>query len=163
MPRGRKPKNDTKKVVKKVEDKYIQWPISSYHIIHKEWIEQFVVYLRDFRVPVFLYVWDIGKEETEKFFEKEWEKYWLKWEFLYECAWKTLSEPTFWHIIWLKDFNLATLIHEMCHVTQNRIRFCGIEMDDELQAYFLQWLIEQLLVLDKEHKFKFYEPLPLDN
>lgn len=162
MPRGRK-KADTKKVVKKNEDKYSQWPISSYHIYHKEWIDQYVVYEWIFRVPVFIYVWDLGEKETVEFFNKERAKYGLKEEFDYNCAGKTLSESWFGHLIWLKNYNIMTLVHEICHVTQNRIKFCGMEMDDEMQAYFLQWLLEQILTMDKEHKFKFYEPLPLDN
>ena len=163
MPRWRKPKADAKKVVTKKEDAYFKWPISSYHIVHKEWIEQFVVYSRLFRVPIFIYIWDIGEKETKEFFEKEREKYGLKEEFKYNCWWKTLSEPWFGHLIWIKDFSITTLVHELCHVTQNRIRFCGMELDDEWQAYFLQSLIDEILVMDKEHKFKFYEPLPLDD
>ena len=173
MPRGRKPKADTKKVVtrkelvkankKKNEDAYFKWPTSSYHISHKEWIDQYVVYLWTFRVPIFVYVWDLGEEWTKQFFDKEREKYGLKWEFEYNCSGKTLSESWFGHLIWLKEFNLSTLIHELLHVVQNRIRYCRMEMDDELQAYFLQWLMEQILTMDKEHKFKFYEPLPLDD
>lgn len=166
MPRGRKPKADTKKVVtrkKKIEDVYEKWPISSYHIHHKEWIDQYTVYLWIYRVPVFIYVWDIGKEETTKFFNKEREKYGLKWEFDYNCAWKTLSESWFGHLIWIREHNITTLVHELLHVVQNRIRYCWMETDDELQAYSLQWLIEQVMSMDKEHKFKFYEPLPLDD
>lgn len=163
MPRGRKPKADAKKVVTKKEDKYMKWPMSSYHIQHKEWIDQYVTYLWTFRVPIFIYVWDLWEEETKKFFDKEWEKYGLKWTFEYNCAGKTLSEPGFGHLIWMKEHNITTLVHELCHISQNRIRYCGMQMDDELQAYFLQGLVDQILSLDKEHKFKFYEPLPLDD
>ena len=171
MPRGRK-KNDTKKVVKnkrvivetiRKDDEYMQWPMTSYRIRHKEWIDQYVTYLWTFRVPVFIYIWDLGEEKTKEFFNKEREKYGLKWEFEYNCAGKTLSESWFGHLIWIKEYNLTTLVHELLHVTQNRIRYCGMEMDDELQAYFLQWLMEQIMTMDKEHNFKFYEPLPLDD
>ena len=163
MPRGRKSKADTKKVVTKKDDEYMQWPMTSYRIRHKEWIDQYVTYLWTFRVPVFIYIWDLGEEKTKEFFNKEREKYGLKWEFEYNCAGKTLSENWFGHLIWIKEYNLTTLVHELLHVTQNRIRYCGMEMDDELQAYFLQWLIEQIMTMDKEHNFKFYEPLPLDD
>lgn len=174
MPRGRKKKVDTKQVVTKKDlakankkikdDEYMQWPMTSYRIRHKEWIDQYVTYLWTFRVPVFIYVWDLGEEKTREFFDEEWKKYWFKkWEFEYNCAGKTLSESWFGHLIWLKNYNITTLVHELLHVVQNRIRYCGIEMDDELQAYFLQWLMEQIITMDKEHNFKFYEPLPLDD
>ena len=163
MPRGRKKKVNTKKVVTEKDDEYMQWPMTSYRIRHKEWIDQYVTYLWTFRVPVFIYIWDLGEEKTKEFFNKEREKYGLKWEFEYNCAGKTLSESWFGHLIWIKEYNLTTLVHELLHVTQNRIRYCGMEMDDELQAYFLQWLMEQIMTMDKEHNFKFYEPLPLDD
>lgn len=161
MPRGRKKKVDTTKVVK--NDIYEEMVTTGYHIKHKEWIEQFTVYLWMFRVPIFIYVWDIWEEETTKFFEEEWKKYWAEWKFEYNVWWNTLSGTWFWHLIWLRNFNITTLVHELCHVTQTRMKFCWMEHDDETQAYFLQGLMDQILSMDKEHKFAFYEPLPLDN
>lgn len=171
MPRGRKKADTKKRVVKKVNSKKVEIkddiyePLTTtgYHIIHKEWIEQFTVYLWMFRVPIFIYVWDIWEEATKEFFKKEWEKYWVKEEFEYKVWWKTLSESSFGHLIWLKKFDISTLVHELCHVTQNRMRFCWMEIDDETQAYFLQGLLDQILIMDKKHNFKFYRPLPLDD
>lgn len=160
MPRWRN-KSDTWKVVK--NDVITKMPVSWYHIEHKEWIDQFVVYLWMFRVPVFIYVWDIWEEKTKEFFKKERERYWAEWEFEYNVWWNTISQSWFGHLIWLKNYNITTLVHELCHITQTRLEYCWMKHDDEVQAYFLQWLLDMILSMDKDRKFKFIEPLPLDD
>lgn len=119
----------------------------------EEWIDKFLVKSDIFRIPVYLYVWDIWEEKTIEYMNKELESIWVpKDKFEYNVWWHSISR-IHWHIVWLAEYDLWILMHEMIHVSQLRLRFCWVD-DDETQAYFAQQLVEDFLEQDKQKRFK---------
>lgn len=119
----------------------------------EEGIDKFLVKSDIFRVPVYLYVWDIWEEKTIEYMNKELESMWVPKEKFDYNVWGHSISRIHWHIVWLAEYDLWILMHEMIHVSQLRLRFCWVD-DDETQAYFAQQLVEDFLEQDKQKRFK---------
>ena len=102
--------------------------------VYKSW-EQEIYYIKvwTFRRTLELRIW-WGKEECEKV----WMDYNLTWGFYY------FDEENNCNLIWLRDYNLNTLIHELIHCVENMCEQVGLEMKWEPIAYMYEELFTQI-------------------
>ena len=101
----------------------------------KSELKQKVYYFRvwTFRRTLELRIW-WGKEDCEKV----WMDYNLTWWFYY------FDEENNCNIIWLRDYNLNTLIHELIHCLENMCEQVWLEMKWEPIAYIYEELFTQI-------------------
>ena len=111
-----------------------------------EW-NQMIYYFKvwTFRRTLELRIW-WGKEECEKV----WMDYNLTWGFYY------FDEENNCNIIWLRDYNLNTLVHELIHCVENMCEQVGIEMKWEPIAFIYEELFTKIMIQCK-NKFKLDE------
>jgi hypothetical protein len=57
------------------------------------------------------------------------------------------------HIIWLRDYNLSTLAHEVCHFCHDRTEVLGID-DNETEAYITSYIVGQWCAYAKKDIIK---------
>lgn len=101
-----------------------------------EW-NQKVYYFRvwTFRRTLELRIW-WGKEECEKV----WMDYNLTWGFYY------FDEENNSNIIWMRDYDVAVLVHELVHCVEGMCEQCWLEMKWEPIAYIYQELFCRIWV-----------------
>lgn len=101
-------------------------------------MQKFIMNNSTFRMSVVLYVWDEWFDNTVKYIKKEFIDMWINDEqFEYMSEWQSFYVPDIWEIIWMKSFDLWTLVHELLHAVQHRLEDCWVD-DCETQAYLLQ-------------------------
>ena len=145
---------------KKNVEKLIKWKdytqCKLYH--YDEWINMYAIFNDTFRSSVIVYVWDLWEEKSYEFFKRELKKYWAEDEYNYQWNWLHIYNNKIWSIIFLKNPDLSTLVHELVHSKQSMFLDRWIDWD-ETEAYYMQMLIWSILSLDVEscdNIFKYY-------
>ena len=110
----------------------------------KSELKQQIYYIKvwTFRRTLELRIW-WGKEDCEEV----WMDYNLTWWFCW------FDEENNCNIIWLRDYNLNTLIHELIHCLEQMCDQVGIKMEWEPVAYIYEELFTKIMMQCRK-KFK---------
>lgn len=93
-----------------------------------------------FRRLLNLWVW-WTKEEFDK-------KLWKRFKYDYDTtSWLTIYDGKYNdNIIWLKEYNINTLVHELVHCTQFMCEQCWIPMEWEPPAFIFEELFCKIII-----------------
>jgi hypothetical protein len=116
-------------------------------IKHKEWFTEYRLLAHTFRMCVQLFIGN----PTDKVFNSFWRKYWIDYlDWRNKNKWFYIKE-TKSNIIWIKDYHLCTLVHELTHLIDKETEDRWLET--EARAYIIESLLAQAQYLS-ENKFK---------
>lgn len=134
----------------KVKEKIIHWKSYLNCTLYRfeEWFNLYSVYNDTFRSQVSIYVWDIWEEWTLKFFKEEFPQ-WASDVFDYNSNWNHLYNSNYWSIIWLRQYDISVLVHELIHARQKMFDDRWID-DHETEAYYVEMLLSSVLSIDEE-------------
>ena len=146
----------------KVKEHIIKWKNYLNCTLYRfdEWFNLYSVYNDTFRSSVSIYVWDIWEEWTLKFFKDELPQ-WASDVFDYNSNWNHLYNKNYWSIIWLRQYDISVLVHELIHAKQKMFDDRWID-DYETEAYYVEMLLASVLSIDAEsgdNLFKYRQQL----
>lgn len=101
-----------------------------------------------FRQYLQVFVWDIGEEKHNNFFEGLGLR-----EVEYNLNWFYSKELKYTNIIRLRSYSLNTLIHELTHFVAHQCEVIGCEFTEEIPAYIMEEVFSKLMIL-AEGKFR---------
>ncbi len=101
-----------------------------------------------FRQFLQVFVWDIGEEKHNNFFEGLGLR-----EVEYNLNWFYSKELKYTNIIRLRSYSLNTLIHELTHFIAHQCVVIGCEFTEEIPAYIMEEVFSKLMIL-AEGKFR---------
>ena len=110
----------------KKKEKKSEWKMKIYYIT-----------ATTFRRTLELRIWGT-KEEFDK--EETWFDYNLTWWFYY------FDDENNCNIIWLRDYNLNTLVHELIHCLENIADQVWLEMKGEPIAFIYEELFTKIMI-----------------
>ena len=123
---------------------------------HPEGLTEYRLRTETFRQFLQVFVWDIGEKKHIKFF---------KWLWLKEIAYNLWGFYTYQvkgtNIIWLRSWNLNTLVHELTHFIAHQCVVINCEFTEEIPAYIMEEVFSKLMILSRG-RFKVVEEFYLE-
>jgi len=115
---------------------------------HPEGLIEYRLRTETFRQFLQVFVWDIGEEKHNNFFEGLGLR-----EVEYNLNWFYSKELPDTNIIWLRSYSLNTLVHELTHFVAHQCVVIGCEFTEEIPAYIMEEVFSKLIILS-ERRFK---------
>lgn len=109
-----------------------------------------------FRQCIQVFVWDIGEEKHNSFFEDLGLS-----EVEYDLGWFYSKELKYTNIIRLRSWSLNTLVHELTHFVAHQCVVINCDFTEEIPAYIMEEVFSKLIILS-EGRFKVEEEFFLE-
>ena len=123
---------------------------------HPEGLIEYRLRTETFRQYLQVFVWDIGEERHNSFFEDL-----GLTEVEYNLNWFYSKELPDTNIIWLRSYSLNTLVHELTHFIAHQCLVINCEFTEEIPAYIMEEVFSKLMILS-EGRFKVVEEFYLE-
>ena len=123
---------------------------------HPEGLIEYRLRTETFRQFLQVFVWDIGEEKHNNFFEGLGLR-----EVEYNLNWFYSKELPDTNIIWLRSYSLNTLVHELTHFIAHQCVVINCEFTEEIPAYIMEEVFSKLMILS-EGRFKVVEEFYLE-
>ena len=123
---------------------------------HPEGLIEYRLRTETFRQFLQVFVWDIGEETHNNFFEGLGLR-----EVEYNLNWFYSKELSDTNIIWLRSYSLNTLVHELTHFIAHQCLVINCEFTEEIPAYIMEEVFSKLMILS-EGRFKVVEEFYLE-
>ena len=123
---------------------------------HPEGLIEYRLRTETFRQFLQVFVWDIGEEKHNNFFEGLGLR-----EVEYNLNWFYSKELSDTNIIWLRSYSLNTLVHELTHFIAHQCLVINCEFTEEIPAYIMEEVFSKLMILS-EGRFKVVEEFYLE-
>lgn len=123
---------------------------------HPEGLIEYRLRTETFRQFLQVFVWDIGEERHNSFFEDL-----GLTEVEYNLNWFYSKELPDTNIIWLRSYSLNTLVHELTHFIAHQCLVINCEFTEEIPAYIMEEVFSKLMILS-EGRFKVVEEFYLE-
>lgn len=123
---------------------------------HPEGLIEYRLRTETFRQFLQVFVWDIGEEKHDNFFEGLGLR-----EVEYNLNWFYSKELPDTNIIWLRSYSLNTLVHELTHFIAHQCLVINCEFTEEIPAYIMEEVFSKLMILSKG-RFKVVEEFYLE-
>lgn len=123
---------------------------------HPEGLIEYRLRTETFRQFLQVFVWDIGEEKHNNFFEGLGLR-----EVEYNLNWFYSKELPDTNIIWLRSYSLNTLVHELTHFIAHQCLVINCEFTEEIPAYIMEEVFSKLMILS-EGRFKVVEEFYLE-
>lgn len=123
---------------------------------HPEGLIEYRLRTETFRQFLQVFVWDIGEEKHNNFFEGLGLR-----EVEYNLNWFYSKELPDTNIIWLRSYSLNTLVHELTHFIAHQCLVINCEFTEEIPAYIMEEVFSKLMILS-ERRFRVVEEFYLE-
>ena len=123
---------------------------------HPEGLIEYRPRTETFRQYLQVFVWDIGEERHNSFFEDL-----GLTEVEYNLNWFYSKELPDTNIIWLRSYSLNTLVHELTHFVAHQCVVINCDFTEEIPAYIMEEVFSKLMILS-EGRFKVVEEFYLE-
>ncbi len=123
---------------------------------HPEGLIEYRLRTETFRQYLQVFVWDIGEERHNSFFEDL-----GLTEVEYNLNWFYSKELPDTNIIWLRSYSLNTLVHELTHFVAHQCVVINCDFTEEIPAYIMEEVFSKLMILS-EGRFKVVEEFYLE-
>ena len=123
---------------------------------HPEGLTEYRLRTETFRQFLQVFVWDIGEEKHNNFFEGLGLR-----EVEYNLNWFYSKELPDTNIIWLRSYSLNTLVHELTHFVAHQCVVINCEFTEEIPAYIMEEVFSKLMILSR-WRFKVVEEFYLE-
>ena len=136
-------KNTSLTILKSYQKEMINSIIPHTEIVHHPvGLTEYRLRTETFRQYLQVFVWDIGEEKHNSFFEELGLR-----EVEYNLNWFYSKELKYTNIIRLRSYSLNTLIHELTHFIAHQCVVIGCEFTEEIPAYIMEEIFSKLMIL----------------
>ena len=111
---------------------------------HEEGLIEYRLRTETFRQFLQVFVWDIGEEKHNNFFEGLGLR-----EVEYNLNWFYSKELPDTNIIRLRSWSLNTLVHELTHFVAHQCVVINCEFTEEIPAYIMEEVFSKLMILSR--------------